>query len=48
MILLVLSTKKVFPYKDSESKRKEEKSEKKSEEELKEYINNIFTFIQEK
>ena len=43
---------KNFPYKDSKSKTKgeksEEKSEKKSEEELKEYINNTFTFIEEK
>ena len=40
--------KKNFPYKDSESKTKGEKSEEKSEEELKKYINNTFTFIEEK
>ena len=36
--------KKNFRYKDSESKTKEEKSG----EELKEYINNTFTFIERK
>ena len=45
--------KKMFPYKDRESKTKEEKSEeksgkKKSEEEFKKYINNTLTFIEEK
>ena len=48
--------KTIFPYKDSDSKTKEEKSEQKSgeksgetpEEKLKEYINNTFTFIEEK
>ena len=42
--------KKVFPYKDSKSKTKEEKPETKSEEgeELKKYINNTLTFIEEK
>ena len=39
---------KVFPYKDSESKTKEEKFGENSEEELKEYINSTFTFIEEK
>ena len=41
--------KNIFPYKVSKSKTKEEESKEKlgekSEEELKEYINNIFTFI---
>ena len=44
--------KNIFPYKHSKSKTKEEKpeekSEKKSEEELKDYINNTFTFTEEK
>ena len=39
---------KVFPYKDSESKTKEEKFGENSEEELKEYINSTFIFIEEK
>ena len=40
--------KKIFPYKDSESKTKGEKLGENSEEELKEYINSAFTFIEEK
>ena len=40
--------KNIFPYKDSESKTKEEKLGENSEEELKESINSIFTFIDEK
>ena len=40
--------KKTFPHKSSEFKTKEEKPEKKSEEKLKKYINNTFTFIEEK
>ena len=40
--------KKIFPYKDSKSKTKEEKLGENSEEELKEYINSTFTFIEEK
>ena len=37
--------KKIFQYKDSESKTNEEKSEEKSEEELKKQINNTFICI---
>ena len=40
--------KKTFLHKSSESKTKEEKPEEKSEEKFKKYINNTFTFIEEK
>ena len=42
------SDKTFLPYKDSESKTREDKSEEKSEEESKEYINNTFNFIEGK
>ena len=40
--------KGIFPFKGNIFETKEEKSEKKSEEELKKFINNIFTFTDEK
>ena len=43
-VIINAFNKNIFLCKDSESKTKE----KKSEEELKEYINNTFTFIEEK
>ena len=42
------SDKTFLPYKDSESKTREDKSVEKSEEESKEYINNTFNFIEGK
>ena len=40
--------KGIFPFKGNVFKTKEKKSEEKSEETIEKYINNTFTFIEEK